>query len=45
MVWDTDLLDKWLTDTIALAPKAQMIYFQDDPDVRAMLIQFPASQR
>ena len=44
-VWDTDLLDKWLTDTIALAPKAQMIYFQDDPDVRAMLIQFLASQR
>ncbi len=44
-IWDTDLLDKWLTDTIALAPKAQMIYFQDDPDVRAMLIQFLASQR
>ncbi len=44
-VWDADLLDKWLTDTIALAPKAQMIYFQDDPDVRAMLIQFLASQR
>ena len=44
-VWDTDLLDKWLTDTIALATKAQMIYFQDDPDVRAMLIQFLASQR
>ena len=44
-VWDTALLDQWLTDTIALAPKAQMIYFQDDPDVRAMLIQFLASQR
>ena len=44
-VWDTTLLDQWLTDTIAVAPKAQMIYFQDDPDVRAMLIQFLASQR
>jgi cytochrome c len=44
-VWDTALLDQWLTDTIAVAPKAQMIYFQDDPDVRAMLIQFLASQR
>ena len=44
-VWDKELLDKWLTDTIALAPKAQMIYFQDDPDVRAMLVQFLASQR
>ena len=44
-VWDKDLLDKWLTDTIAVAPKAQMIYFQDDPDVRAMLIHFLASQR
>jgi cytochrome c len=44
-IWDRDLLDKWLTDTIAVAPKAQMIYFQDDPDIRAMLIQFLASQR
>lgn len=44
-IWDKDLLDKWLTDTIALAPLAQMIYFQDDPDVRAMLIQFLTSQR
>jgi cytochrome c len=44
-IWDKDLLDKWLTDTIALAPKAQMIYFQDDPEIRAMLIQFLSSQR
>ena len=44
-IWDTALLDQWLTDTMAVAPKAQMIYFQDDPDVRAMLIQFLASQR
>ncbi|HEV8260948.1 MAG TPA: cytochrome C [Burkholderiales bacterium] len=37
-VWDRALLDAWLTDTIAVAPKAQMIYFQDDPKARAKLI-------
>jgi cytochrome c len=37
-VWDRELLDRWLSDTIAVAPKAQMIYFQDDPKVRARLI-------
>ena len=39
-VWDRDLLDAWLTDTIAVAPKAQMIYFQDDPKARAKLIRY-----
>jgi cytochrome c len=39
-VWDHDLLDAWLTDTLAVAPKAQMIYFQDDPKARAKLIRF-----
>ena len=39
-VWDTKLLDAWLTDTIAVAPKAQMVYFQDDAEVRATLIRF-----
>jgi cytochrome c len=39
-VWDLDLLEAWLTDTIAVAPKAQMIYFQDDPKVRAKLIRY-----
>lgn len=39
-VWDRDLLDAWLTDTIAVAPKAQMVYFQDDPKVRAKLIRY-----
>ncbi len=39
-VWDRALLDKWLADTIAVAPKAQMIYFQDDPEIRGMLIEF-----
>lgn len=41
--WDVALLDAWLTDTIAVAPKAQMVYFQEDPDVRAMLIEFLTS--
>jgi cytochrome c len=41
--WDAILLDAWLTDTIAVAPKAQMVYFQDDPEVRAMLIMFLSS--
>jgi cytochrome c len=39
-VWDHALLDAWLTDTLAVAPKAQMIYFQDDPKARAKLIRF-----
>ena len=39
-VWDRALLDAWLTDTIAVAPKAQMVYFQDDPKVRAKLIRY-----
>ena len=38
--WDRELLDRWLTDTIAVAPKAQMVYFQDDPKVRARLIRY-----
>jgi cytochrome c len=41
--WDVTLLDAWLTDTIAVAPKAQMVYFQDDPEVRAMLIKYLSS--
>ena len=39
-VWDTTLLDQWLTDTLAVAPKAQMVYFQDEPKVRAKLIRY-----
>src|SRR5258706_7448429 len=39
-IWDRDLLDAWLTDTIAVAPKAQMVYFQDDPKIRARLIRY-----
>ena len=39
-VWDTALLDRWLTDTLSVAPRAQMVYFQDDPKVRAKLMRY-----
>ena len=39
-VWDTALLERWLTDTLAVAPRAQMVYFQDDPKVRAKLMRY-----
>ena len=39
-IWDTALLDRWLTDTLSVAPRAQMIYFQDDPKVRAKLVRY-----
>ena len=44
-VWDAALLDQWLADTTALAPQAQMIYFQDDAATRAALVKFFQSQR
>jgi cytochrome c len=44
-VWDAALLDRWLADTLAVAPKAQMVYWQDDPNVRATLIRFFESNR
>ena len=39
-IWDAALLDRWLTDTLAVAPRGQMIYFQDDEKVRAKLIRY-----
>lgn len=39
-IWDQALLDRWLTDTQALAPGTGMTYFQDDPATRKKLIQF-----
>ena len=44
-MWDAALLDRWLTDTLAVAPKAQMVYWQDDPNVRATLVHFFESNR
>jgi cytochrome c len=38
--WDRALLDKWLTDTQAVAPGSTMAYFQDDPKKRAALIEY-----
>jgi cytochrome c len=43
--WDRALLDQWLTDTTAVAPGTQMIYWQDDPAVRAQLIDYLESLR
>jgi len=44
-MWDAALLDRWLADTLAVAPKAQMVYWQDDPNVRATLVRFFESNR
>ena len=43
--WDRALLDKWLTDTQAVAPGNTMVYFQDDPKKRAALIEYMQSQK
>ena len=44
-VWDAELLDRWLADTLAVAPKTTMVYWQDDPATRATLIRFFESLR
>jgi cytochrome c len=44
-VWDTALLERWLTDTVAVVPDTQMIYFQDDPAKRAAVIRYLESLR
>ena len=41
--WDKPLLERWLSDTQAVAPGSGMIYFQDDPKKRAALIAYLAS--
>jgi cytochrome c len=38
--WDATLLDRWLTDPQAVAAGTVMLYKQDDPDKRALLIRF-----
>ncbi len=38
--WDRALLERWLTDTQAVAPGSGMVYFQDDPKKRAELIKY-----
>jgi cytochrome c len=41
--WDRALLERWLTDTQAVAPGNTMVYFQDDPKKRAALIEYMQS--
>jgi cytochrome c len=38
--WDTALLDRWLTDPQSVAAGTVMLYKQDDPEKRALLIRF-----
>lgn len=38
--WNASLLDRWLTDTEAVTPGTAMVYWQDDPALRANLIRF-----
>lgn len=38
--WTTGLMDQWLTDTQALAPGSAMVYFQDDPRRRSLIIEY-----
>ena len=38
--WDKALLERWLTDTQAVAAGSTMVYFQDDPKKRAALIEY-----
>jgi cytochrome c len=43
--WDASLLDRWLTDTQAVAPGSGMVYFQDDAAKRKKLIRYLESLR
>jgi len=38
--WNAELLDRFLTDTQALAPGTGMVYLQEDPAIREKLIRF-----
>ena len=44
-VWDVALLDRWLTDTLAVAPGTQMVYWQEDAGKRTALIRYLESLR
>ena len=44
-IWDAVLLDRWLTDTLTVAPRGGMVYFQDDAKKRAALTRFFESLR
>jgi cytochrome c len=38
--WDPKLMDRWLTDTQAVAPGSGMVYFQDDPAKRRKILAY-----
>ncbi|HSV71534.1 MAG TPA: c-type cytochrome [Methylibium sp.] len=41
--WDTDLMDRWLTDTQSVAPGNGMTYFQDNPRKRKLIVDYLSS--
>lgn len=41
--WDPKLLDRWLTDTQAVAPGSGMVYFQDDAAKRSKILRYLGS--
>jgi cytochrome c len=43
--WNATLLDHFLADTQAVAPGTAMVYWQDDPAIRANLVRFLESLR
>jgi cytochrome c len=38
--WDRALLERWLTDTQQVAPGNNMLYLQDDPKKRKLLLDY-----
>lgn len=38
--WDPKLMDRWLTETQAVAPGSGMVYFQDDPAKRRKILAY-----
>jgi cytochrome c len=43
--WNADLMDRWLADTLAVAPGTGMVYWQDDPARRAAMVRYLESLR
>jgi cytochrome c len=41
--WDRDHLDKWLAEPQAVIPDTTMMYRQNDPAIRAAIIEYLAS--
>ena len=45
VVWDSDVLDEYLTDTQARAPGSHMYYAQPDAEIRRRIIEYLATTR